>query len=391
MPVPARRLAAELMNTIAAPGSSTGSAAAATRKCARALIANVSSHCATLVPAVPRPSPIPTFSTSPSSPPSAAADSLTTDAHASGRATSAGTTAARCPSPRTRAAVTSAAAASRSAQATAAPSRAASTEMARPFPIGGSGSGDGRVPAPTTSTRRPVSRSRPGAVPRNSAPRYSGIGPHRRGAGRQRHVERVEQERDQRVVPAQRHQLDHPGIAEDGVRGVVGGTVDPAMNTELPRHRVHGPLVVRLERRFLAAADGVHDGAGHAVLACHRRVREPLELRLPPRPDRDDRDLGQPPLDRGVEPQRRAERGEPPPGARRGDERVERPGQAALGGHQQAAPAVQDGVPQLLALGPELPPAHIRKTGHRLATAGALVNTRFSVSIGPRYSAVSLK
>ena len=41
--------------------------------------------------------------------------------------------------------------------------------MARPLPIGGSGSGDGRVPAPTTSTRRPVSRPRPGAVPAASA------------------------------------------------------------------------------------------------------------------------------------------------------------------------------------------------------------------------------
>jgi len=60
------------MNTIAEPGSSTGSAAAATRKCARALIANVWSHWAALVPAIPRPSPMPTFSTSPSRPPSAA-------------------------------------------------------------------------------------------------------------------------------------------------------------------------------------------------------------------------------------------------------------------------------------------------------------------------------
>ena len=34
--------------------------------------------------------------------------------------------------------------------------------MARPLPSGGSGSGDGRVPAPTTSTRRPVSPAAPG-------------------------------------------------------------------------------------------------------------------------------------------------------------------------------------------------------------------------------------
>ncbi len=169
IPVAARRLAAEPMNTIAEPGSSTCSAAAATRKCALVLTANVSSHWAAVVPAIPRPSPIPTFSTRPSRPPSAVADSVTTDAQSSGDATSVSTTAAICPSLRTRAAVASAASASRSAQAIAAPSLAASTDMARPLPIGGSGSGDGRVPAPTTSTRRPVSRPRPGAEPVASA------------------------------------------------------------------------------------------------------------------------------------------------------------------------------------------------------------------------------
>src|SRR5260370_1156928 len=261
------------MNTIGDPGSSTGSAAAATRKCALALTANVSSHCAALVPAIPRPSPIPTFSTRPSSPSSAAADSVTTAAHASGDATSASTTAARCPSPRTRAAVASAAPTSRSAQATAAPSRPASTEMARPFPIGGARARPAPAPAPPPPP--PPPRSRPRARPRP--------------------------------------------------------------------------------------------------------------------PDGGDGDLGEPPLDRGVEPQRRAERGQPAPGARRGDERVERPGQAALGGHQQVTPAVDDAVPQLLALGPQFLAPHIRNPGHQPTIAGALVNSRFSVSTGPRYSAASLK
>ena len=45
------------MNTIAEPGSSTSSAAAATRKCARVLTANVWSHWAAVVPAIPRPQP----------------------------------------------------------------------------------------------------------------------------------------------------------------------------------------------------------------------------------------------------------------------------------------------------------------------------------------------
>ena len=166
IPVAARKLAAELMNTIADSGSSMSSAAAATRKCARVLTANVWSHWAAVVPAMPRPSPIPTFSTRPSSPPSAAAESAD-------HPTRTPPATPRRPAPPRRSAlrrgpgraVASAAPASRSAQATAAPSLAASTEMARPLPGGGSGSGDGRVPAPTTSTRRPVSRPCPGAVP----------------------------------------------------------------------------------------------------------------------------------------------------------------------------------------------------------------------------------
>lgn len=52
--------------------------------------------------------------------------------------------------------------------------------------------------------------------------------PHRRGARRQRHSERVQHERDQRVVPAQRHQLHHPGVADKAVRGVVGLLVQAA-------------------------------------------------------------------------------------------------------------------------------------------------------------------
>src|ERR1019366_9499611 len=146
-------------------------------------------------------------------------------------------------------------------------------------------------------------------------PAVSRFGPHRRGIGRQRHGERVQQERDQRVVPAQRHQLHHPGVAEESVRGIVGLLVQTARVTELAGHRVDGPFVVRLEQRILAAPDRVHHRAGDAVLARHRRVRPPLELRLPPRADRDDGDLRQPPLDRRAEPERGAERGQPPPGA----------------------------------------------------------------------------
>jgi hypothetical protein len=91
------------------------------------------------------------------------------------------------------------------------------------------------------------------------------------------------------------------------VGGLAGLLVQAARVTELAGHRVDGPFVVRLERRILAAPDRVHHRAGDAVLARHGRVRPPLEFRLPPRADRDDRDLGQPPLDRRTEPELRAE------------------------------------------------------------------------------------
>src|SRR6185312_9737726 len=92
--------------------------------------------------------------------------------------------------------------------------------------------------------------------------------------------------------------------------------------------------------------------------------RPPFELRLPPRADRDDRDLGQPPLDRRAEPQLRPQRGQPPPRARRRDKRVERPGQSALCGQDQVAPPVDDAIPQLLPLGPQLFTSHIRNPAH---------------------------
>src|SRR6185312_14740901 len=92
--------------------------------------------------------------------------------------------------------------------------------------------------------------------------------------------------------------------------------------------------------------------------------RPPFELRLPPRADRDDRDLGQPPLDRRAEPQLRPQRGQPPPRARRRDKRVERPGQSALRGQDQVAPPVDDAIPQLLPLGLQLLTSHIRNPAH---------------------------
>ena len=71
----------------------------------------------------------------------------------------------------------------------------------------------------------------------------------------------------------------------------------------------------------------------------HARMRPPLELRLPPRPDRDDGHLQQPTLDRRLEPQRSAEPGEAGADAGREDPRVERAHQRALLGGQRAGVA----------------------------------------------------
>src|SRR4051812_22353196 len=103
---------------------------------------------------------MPTLSTRPSMPPKAVTVSSTRPWHTSASLTSPTTTWALPPSSSTSLAVSSAAARSTSAHATAAPSRAASLAMARPLPIGASGSGDGRVPAPTTRMRRPARRPR---------------------------------------------------------------------------------------------------------------------------------------------------------------------------------------------------------------------------------------
>src|SRR5580698_3271423 len=323
------------MNTMAERGARTARAAAEIRKCARVLTAKVASHCSAVVPVIPRPRAKPTLRTSPSRPPRARADSSTMAAQARGSATSATTIAASDPSARTSLAVSPAAAWSRSAQATDAPSLAARTAMARPLPIGGSGSGEGRVPAPTTRIFRPASRPRPGAEPVTSAGRpvpsagrpassaaavMAGnllarspgcarrAGQGRAGARRERDGEGVQQERDEGVIPAERDQLDHPGVPEELPGLVIGLLAELAGLGELTGGGVDDPLVIGLKGRFLAAADRVDDRAGHAVLAGHAGMRPPLELGFPPGAHGDDGDLAQPALDRGAEPQLPAQR-----------------------------------------------------------------------------------
>ena len=162
--VPGCSAAIELMNTSEAPARRRGRAARAIRKCARRFTANASSQAAASVPARRAPRAMPTFSTTPSSPPSAGVR-LRDDPLAGCRRRR-----RRPPRPR-RARPPSRCASSVVARGVARPRprrrprrpRARhSSAIARPLPIGASGSGLGRVPAPTTRILRPTQPRAPG-------------------------------------------------------------------------------------------------------------------------------------------------------------------------------------------------------------------------------------
>jgi hypothetical protein len=159
----------ELMNTIDAPSASTGSAVAAINPCARTLTAKSRSQSSGAVPARPNGLRMPTLNTIPSKPVSSSALSATSCSHAAGSPTSATSTCAWPPSPLMASTVALALSSTKSAHATAAPSRAASMAIARPLPTASSMPSTLRVPAPTTRIRLPASRSRPGALPVDSA------------------------------------------------------------------------------------------------------------------------------------------------------------------------------------------------------------------------------
>ena len=57
--------------------------------------------------------------------------------------------------------------------------------------------------------------------------------PSRYRSRRQGHVERVQQKRHERVVPAERDELDRAGVAEELVDGLVGVRAEPAGLGEL--------------------------------------------------------------------------------------------------------------------------------------------------------------
>src|SRR3954454_2011832 len=75
------------------------------------------------------------------------------------------------------------------------------------------------------------------------------VRPGGRLAGWQGHVERVQRERHQRVVAAQRDELDDASITEQLPGGVVGGPLDVATCSELAGDGVHDTLVVGQRRR----------------------------------------------------------------------------------------------------------------------------------------------
>ncbi len=162
--------AIEEMKTIDAPSSSRGSASRQQSTGPRRLAASVASQAAVLTPASrPAPTPMPTFSTIPSRPPRPECASFTMRPTWASSVMSAAIGMASPPSPRIRSTVALALAASRSATPTLAPSRAKSTHMARPLPIGSVAASKVCCPPPTTRMRRPRSRPRPGASPRDSA------------------------------------------------------------------------------------------------------------------------------------------------------------------------------------------------------------------------------
>src|SRR6266568_513235 len=104
------------------------------------------------------------------------------------------------------------------------------------------------------------------------------VWPLRRHFRRERHGEGVEQVGDQRVVAAERDELDHALVAEQPAGRVVAALVELPGLGELARDGVDDALVVGLERRLVAAADRLDGGTGHAVLARHPGMRPPLEL-----------------------------------------------------------------------------------------------------------------
>ena len=137
---------------------------------------------------------------------------------------------------------------------------------------------------------------------------------------------------------------------------MVGVLAEPPRVGEFAGGRIDRPFVPSRDGRIVPAADGVDHGGGNAVLAGHASVRPPFELGFPAGPDGDDGQLRQAALDRCLEPQDLAQRGEVPPDVRRMDEGVEGAGQGTLVGH--------DAVPYLLATGCQFVAAQVRKTAH---------------------------
>src|SRR5436190_7420250 len=155
-----RRPATDPIRTAEPPGARRPSPCLRPRKCERRLTAITRSQSSALVRRSPRPAPMPTFSTSPSRPPSPSSAAAIIAGTSPSSLASAARATPRAPSARTVSTVSCAASRSMSATATEAPWRAQTTQIARPLPMGGSSTPALCWPPPTTSMRRPPSRWR---------------------------------------------------------------------------------------------------------------------------------------------------------------------------------------------------------------------------------------
>jgi hypothetical protein len=222
---------------------------------------------------------MPALRTTPSRPPSSATDRSTSAAQSAGSARSATTTAAvdgpglageaRGLLRRRLVDVDS---------ASAAPCSAARTAIARPLPGGASGSGLGRVPAPTTATRRPASALTSPSTPAGQPGR----------AGLELHAGAVQQAADEPVEAGEDEQLEElrrrpgggeagPGrVADDGRRrrarrpsAAAARRPRPAAEVRLgdagdlgrrqPGHGAEQRVLPELVRRAAAPADAEDD------------------------------------------------------------------------------------------------------------------------------------
>ena len=107
------------------------------------------------------------------------------------------------------------------------------------------------------------------------------LGERQRRVLRNLRAEHVERHRDHRVVAADADQLDHAGVAEEGVHALVGFVADPPGLVHLLDEIDDRQLILRRRLRRAPGLDVLDGLRLHAGLFRHRRMREPFVMRLP--------------------------------------------------------------------------------------------------------------